>query len=206
MTYGELKTICLQKVFAIEGGQAVLNDNTRAFLNALPGAVNEAMALLTSGGRPLVRRMDIPAVPQPGREGRLFRNLRELDPDFFRLMPGEIYFSPASGDERIRPSKGFRLEGEASLWLDGNTEGVWTVYYQVYPKWMGTDTGDDEEIPLPPEAARLIPLYAASQLYKDDDLAIATQYRNEFEAGRSLLYTLYNDDNGQEFESVSGWI
>ena len=34
----------------------------------------------------------------------------------------------------------------------------------------------------------LIPLYIASQLYKDDDISQATAYRNEFEVGLQDLY------------------
>ena len=50
------------------------------------------------------------------------------------------------------------------------------------------DTFDDEEIELPNEACVLIPLYIASQLYKDDDISQATAYRNEFETGLQDLY------------------
>lgn len=206
MTYGELKVLCLQKVFAIEGSKVVLDDNTRAFLNALPGAANEALALLATAGKPLIRRLDIPVFPQSGKDTAIFRNLKELDRDFFRLVPGEIYFSQTGGFDRLRQPKGFRLEGDAGIWLDSSKCGIWTIYYHVYPNWIDEYTNDDEVISLPPEAARLIPLYVASQLYKDDDLAIATQYRNEFEVGRASLASLYSDDNGQEFESISGWI
>lgn len=45
----------------------------------------------------------------------------------------------------------------------------------------------DTELELPYEACVLIPLYIASQLYKDDDISLATQYRNEFEAGLKEL-------------------
>lgn len=45
----------------------------------------------------------------------------------------------------------------------------------------------DTELKLPYEACVLIPLYIASQLYKDDDISLATQYRNEFEAGLQNL-------------------
>lgn len=45
------------------------------------------------------------------------------------------------------------------------------------------DTDDDYELTLPEDACVLIPLYIASQLYKDDDIAQATAYRNEFEVG-----------------------
>lgn len=56
-------------------------------------------------------------------------------------------------------------------------------------------TKDTYEIQLPPDACVLIPLYIASQLYKDDDIAQATAYRNEFEVGlQDLDYNLENQD------------
>ena len=45
------------------------------------------------------------------------------------------------------------------------------------------DTEEGYEVELPESACVLISLYIASELYKDDDVALATQYRNEFEAG-----------------------
>ena len=52
----------------------------------------------------------------------------------------------------------------------------------VAPK-IEDDTGIDDEVDLPESACVLIPLYIASQLYKDDDISQATAYRNEFEVG-----------------------
>lgn len=53
---------------------------------------------------------------------------------------------------------------------------------------IDNDTEDDYEVELDESACVLIPLYIASELYKDDDIALATQYRNEFEAGLQDLY------------------
>ena len=44
------------------------------------------------------------------------------------------------------------------------------------------------KLTLPEDACVLIPLYIASQLYKDDDISQATAYRNEFEVGLQDLY------------------
>lgn len=61
------------------------------------------------------------------------------------------------------------------------------------------DTDNDDEIDLPESACVLIPLYIASQLYKDDDIAQATAYRNEFEAGiQDLVYEIENQDTIRE--------
>lgn len=58
-----------------------------------------------------------------------------------------------------------------------------------------TDTDTDYVIGLPESACVLIPLYIASQLYKDDDIAQATAYRNEFEVGlQDLVVEIENQD------------
>ena len=61
-------------------------------------------------------------------------------------------------------------------------------------------TKDTYEIELPEEACVLIPLYIASQLYKDDDISQATAYRNEFEVGLQDLYI--NVENQESIEEV----
>lgn len=53
---------------------------------------------------------------------------------------------------------------------------------------IDSDTDDDYELQIPLDACVLIPLYIASELYKDDDVSLSTQYRNEFEAGLQNLY------------------
>ena len=57
-------------------------------------------------------------------------------------------------------------------------------------------TLDSYELALPENACVLIPLYIASQLYKDDDISQATAYRNEFEVGlQDLLSNIENQDS-----------
>jgi len=43
---------------------------------------------------------------------------------------------------------------------------------------------DEYEFRLDEKGAMLLPLYMASQLYKDEDAGLAAIYRNEFEVGR----------------------
>jgi len=45
-------------------------------------------------------------------------------------------------------------------------------------------TPDDYEFQIDETGAELLPLYIASQLYKDEDVGMAAMYRNEFEIGR----------------------
>ena len=62
------------------------------------------------------------------------------------------------------------------------------------------DTLDNYELQIPKDACVLIPLYIASQLYKDDDISQATAYRNEFEVGLQDL--LVNIENQESIEEV----
>lgn len=57
------------------------------------------------------------------------------------------------------------------------------VYEKTVMDKIDADTDDDYALNLPEDACVLIPLYIASQLYKDDDISQATAYRNEFEVG-----------------------
>lgn len=61
-------------------------------------------------------------------------------------------------------------------------------------------TATDYKLTLPEDACVLIPLYIASQLYKDDDISQATAYRNEFEVGLQNLY--YNIETQESIKEV----
>lgn len=62
------------------------------------------------------------------------------------------------------------------------------------------DTSDSYEFEIPEDACVLIPLYIASQLYKDDDISQSTAYRNEFEV--ALQDLLVNIENQESIEEV----
>ena len=64
---------------------------------------------------------------------------------------------------------------------------------------VSNTTKNNEIIDLPESACVLIPLYIASQLYKDDDIAQATAYRNEFEIGlQDLVVEIENQESIKE--------
>lgn len=65
---------------------------------------------------------------------------------------------------------------------------------------INNQTASDYEFKIPEDACVLIPLYIASQLYKDDDISQATAYRNEFEVGLQDL--LVNIENQESIEEV----
>ena len=97
-------------------------------------------------------------------------------------------------------------EGDKVLVFDRETAGNYIVYYNALPKTIDVTTEDDYELPLDREVAAILPLYMASQLYKDDDVAIATQYRNEFEVAFERLKDAAPSGKAEFLTSESGWI
>lgn len=72
-------------------------------------------------------------------------------------------------------------------------------YDKATIKHINEKTSAKEVIGLPDDACVLIPLYIASQLYKDDDISQATAYRNEFEVAlQDLNYNIENQDTIRE--------
>ena len=92
------------------------------------------------------------------------------------------------------------------LVLDRDTPGNFRVYYKAYPPTITDTTPDDEELAIDNEVYPLLCLYMASQLYKDDDIAISTTYRNEFEVGFERLRDSVSTPSAEVFTSESGWI
>ena len=131
-------------------------------------------------------------------------DLKELAPDFYMIDPQGIYYEGPY--HKYLQTNEFYQEGTKTLVLDRDMIGNITVYYRAYPEHLTAETDDDYELPIDPEVYVLLPLYMASQLYKDDDNGIATAYRNEFEIGFDRLVNSANLSSFEEFTSESGWI
>lgn len=124
--------------------------------------------------------------------------------DFYQLAPAELYDLGDSGNDYIVANKYFQ-EADKTLVIPREQTGIFIVHYRAYPQQITLDTPDDTVLSLDPEVAALIPLYMASQIYKDDDNAIATVYRNEFEVGREALSQNSIVPKKEKFVTSSGW-
>lgn len=125
-------------------------------------------------------------------------NLEELIPDFYKI--DKLYFENYSHELINRTD--YILEDSNTLVLDDRLIGNFILKYQCYPVKIDDETDDEDELDLYDEVAVILPLYIASQLYKDDDIALATQYRNEFETAVENLYPRKDD---MQFVSKTGW-
>ncbi|GKH47079.1 hypothetical protein [Anaerotruncus massiliensis (ex Togo et al. 2019)] len=200
MTWGEMKINALQRMFAITGSEIVEDDSTRPYLTGMPGAANEALQLLSTAGKFLVKMVEI--VQDGAGAGVRRYDLKELAEDFYTVRENQIFFEDG---ERYGQTAEFLFESWNILVLPAERAGTWRVYYNAYPPPVTQQTADGYEMPLDPEVAVLVPLYMASQLYKEDDIGLATQYRNEFEVAREELRGVEVPATNREFESSSGW-
>jgi hypothetical protein len=141
-------------------------------------------------------------VPQYEKYIRL--NLSELLTDFYQLAPAELYSLGTTGNDYIVADEYFQ-EADKTLVIPRDKQGTFIIHYRAYPQQITLETPDDEVLALDPEVAAIIPLYMASQLFKDDDLSISTVYRNEWEVAREALSQGAMVPKKEKFIPSSGW-
>lgn len=199
-TWEEIQVRSLQKMFLIESSQIERNDSTNSYLAAMPGAYNEAVQLLSTTNRYITKSHEI--------ECDLTGGYITLDPkeeinDLFRLKTNGIYLTDVATGQS---TPFYAYDSFDSLLILPNVPGgKYTIFYYAYPIKVDSTTPDDTDLQLDPDVAALVPLYIASQLFKDDEIQIATVYRNEFEVGRELLVKEPIGNSSGKLHSVTGW-
>lgn len=195
MTWGEVKIATLQKMYAAEGNEIPTDGSADDYIAGMPYAANEALNMIATAGRYFIKSYVI----EHDASGTTQKyDMKTLVPDFYEI--DKVYYE--SGSYYGEYSR-YRMEN-GKIVLIGCPSGTYTVYYEAYPEQMTEDTGDDYEFTLPKEVVVLLPLYMASQLYKDDDLSVSATLRNEYEVAFERLRNIDNSD--AEFTSESGWI
>jgi len=130
--------------------------------------------------------------------------LKTLATDFYRIK--DVVYQGGYTETRYKKTPEYYLEGDSTLVLNGLQKGSWKISYFAYPQQITKTTLGSTTLTLDSEVVALLPLYMASQLYKDDDPAIATQWRNEFEVARDLLSTSNLAGTVEFYTSdVMGW-
>ena len=141
----------------------------------------------------------------PVNEEVIRYNFKEMLDDFYQIYQGEVYIEK-DGQPRYLAASEYYVEANDTIVFRSDRPGLYTVYYKKYAQNITKQTPDDYELPLDPEVAAIIPLYIASQLYKDDDNGIATTYRNEFETAFDRLKQRVDIGRREEFDGESGWV
>lgn len=202
MTWSEVKLAALQTMFSNEGAVLTPDDINQEYINAMPAKANEALQQVASVGRPILKswQVEVAQVEEPQEMAeklvlpavdKAYKiSLRQYLPRFRCIDRGQVLFDDGAVYDL---AEDWRLEGDDVLILPGMPVGVYTIWYRAYPQVITRETPDSEEIDLAPEAVVLLPLYMAAELYKEDDLAVATVLRNEYEDGLEKLRQSYED-------------
>ena len=138
-------------------------------------------------------------VPEYGKYVKY--DLKTLASDFYNLFDNSISYE--DGNVYLNTTDYYR-ESDHILILPSNKPGSYTIWYHAYPEQITEETEDDYVLPIDPDVAVLLPLYMASQLYMDDDLAIATTLRNQFEVGLESLVNTSHYSGKEKF--TSEWV
>lgn len=311
-TWRDIKLRTLQKMFATNNGSTNIpsDNNTREYLSAMPGAANEALQMLATAGKFIIKCIDIAHIPvrnyasqgakirsveigdieyeadgihsvyyefmgkgtltitvgdeseeeefdstENGSHGfvpvkKLIENpdnlkvklkfssdyplsikncgmymanyssaddvqpfseniryyLPDLASDYYMVDLEHVIYEGDADISRYKATSDFFQEGFKVLVLPRDIPGNYKVYYKSYPPEITYETPDDYVMPLDPEVEALLPLYMASQLYRDDDSGQAVAMRNEFEVGFERLKDSVSAPSSERFTSESGWI
>lgn len=207
-TWGEIQIEACKKMFLNNDAINVVdlasmkNDNKyKWYLNAMPQAANEAIYEIIKRGKKHTKRYEFAIVDDGTTNEPLKVDLKTVVPDFYRVA--KLYYQKPSGYQELINNTDYQMLNNYELVLNGNKYGNYLLEYQNYLTKITNETLDTAEIELEKETAALIPLYIASQLYKDDDIAIATTYRNEFEAAVETTFKIIDD---LKFVSKTGWL
>lgn len=220
MRWGECKLICLQTMYANEGAALSPDDTNQEYLDAMPGKANEGMQQLALVGRPLLKEYHIRVgaaapleepVPPAAQELTLPIQRR---PHKIHLMDYVPRFRAVNRllletERGYGPAGNWSIEGDTTLVIPGEQEGDYTLWYRAYPQKVDAETPDETELDLTEDAAALLPIYMAAELYKDDSLALATVLRNEYEDGLGKLRGAYEETGNGMFAGMrtntTGW-
>ena len=144
---------------------------------------------------------DVDLVPEYGKYVKY--DLKELAPSFYSVFGNSLVYEGENATTYLNTTDYYK-ESDHILVLPKDKPGMYTVYYNAYPEQITAETDDDYVMEIDKEVAELLPMYMASQLYMDDDLAIATSYRNYFEVGLEALINSSANPGKEKF--TSEWV
>lgn len=205
MTWGEIQLITLQKMFVLTESKNVgdlpnLKTDRKyvTYFDAMPSTANEGIRIMLNRGKPYRKMYKLSREYDKDLSDEKYYcfDLNEILDDYNHLT--NVYKgSEEVGDYKLRINSYLYLP--TYLFKNG---GV-SIVYEAYPNAITTRTLSTTKIDLPIEMLNILPLYIVSELYKDDDIALATVYRNEFE---TELENMKDDNNYEGFQSTSGWL
>lgn len=185
MTWGEIQIESLKKMFLnkevlkIEEIEKYKADKKyKTYLDAMPQACNEAINYIINL-EPIIK---VEKLQKNGDNSKY--DLKELFSDYKR-------FYNINSEYPVM----WTMLTKNIIGINGWTNGNIDIYYEAYPKKVTKDTEISTKIDLEEAFSRIIPLYIAGELYKDDDLTLSTMYMNEFITNLNAMITNDNFTN-----------
>ena len=185
MTWGEIQIESLKKMFLnketlkIEEIEKYKADKKyKTYLDAMPQACNEAINYIINL-EPIIKVEEL----QKNSDNSKY-DLKELFSDYKR-------FYNINSEYPVM----WTMLTKNIIGINGWTNGNIDIYYEAYPKKVTKDTEISTKIDLEEAFSRIIPLYIAGELYKDDDLTLSTMYMNEFITNLNAMITNDNFTN-----------
>lgn len=172
MTWGEIQIESLKKMFLntenlkVEELETYRGDKKyKTYLFAMPQACNEAIKYITATLGTKVERFSLTKTSVND-----IYDLSKLIPDYRKVK--NIVATTTGISWKMRNDSLLEIND----WYGGDID----VYYEIKPNIITSTTNVNKKIDISEEHAVIIPLYIAGELYKDDDLTMATMYMNEF--------------------------
>ncbi len=206
MTWGEIQLISVKKMFLNTVGVGLedlpmmrIDKKYAIYMNAMPETANEGIKIMITRGKPYIKSivLDETMIDETRTNNDEYCIDLSKKIENYGELCNVIVNNRDYNDYIIRYNRYLYLPKHM---LNGK---VVEVSYKSIPEQIDVETLDTDVIDLPYDMLNILPLYIASELYKDDDISIATIYRNEFEAE---LENMRHDVNDVKFTSVNGWL
>lgn len=205
-TWGEIQIATIKKMFL---NNAVIDTTDLAtmrtdkkyqtYLSAMVSEVNVGINIILSRGKKLTQRVELTTTNATSSDDEYYHyDLEDLITNFKRLNNIIVY----KGYDYVSNATSKNPKIVTILKTDFDTYSFY-VSVDIKPTKITEATLDSAVVVVPEDTGHLLPLYLASELYKDDDISMSTLYRNQFEVE---LQSLRNEDDELELTSVSGWL
>lgn len=191
MTWEQIQKAALDKIFSrLNYGTEVslTSPDVADYVRAMPHAAWFAMVDLAEV-MPIYKSVEV-ELPDDDAEGYRLFHIRELAPDFMRFCPDRLTIM--GENNTFMRVNDYQFDGMDTLFVPAEYVGTLVIWYEAYPENIDESTPGDTTFSLPEEAQRAIPLYIAAEVFKEDDISMATQYLNEYENVKQMCSVIRN--------------
>lgn len=200
MYWGDFKTAVLGKVFSSKRGTiSATSKNNLDYVVMMPQAANEGLAIIGNAAR--WPRRNVQFSVEKKDKSQSF-SIEDIAQDFKRVGGFEIY--TLDEDEVPYPLYGASISANRIIIPAGVSGDVVWYYDGAYDR-IEDNVKDRSYMDIDDDVLTLLVLYVASQIYMDDDLTTALNWRNQFESALDRMSGNPAARETQEFSDLNGW-